>query len=319
MALQLIIDDRERVIAPYLATEFKNCPHIVKRLEIGDYAIVNSLTSVILAVFERKTLNDFAASIKDGRHNNKDKMIALRKSTGCKVFYIIEGNPFTRPTQSVARIPYYVIESAIFHLMMRDNIFVLYTKDPQHTIGVLMRFMKSAENLEKKMADVDGVCEPHCEINAIDSLTQKPQVNKLNILRKMWAQFAGISSITADVFIARYSVRQALEGIPAEELANLRMGNGAKLGKKAIVSLTAPTKPIDRILACVPRVSIDIARKIVAQPLIMQCLAAEKPVNFEEITAEKLADIEVSPKRKLGKKLANDIIEYIGAKWAEKK
>jgi ERCC4-type nuclease len=60
--LIVIADDRERKgeIIQFLS-EMKNVSLGIKRLSLGDYVVDNRL------VFERKTLQDFALSIIDGR------------------------------------------------------------------------------------------------------------------------------------------------------------------------------------------------------------------------------------------------------------
>jgi len=60
--ITVIADDRERKseVIQFL-TEMKNVSVGIKRLSLGDYLVDNRL------VFERKTLNDFALSIIDGR------------------------------------------------------------------------------------------------------------------------------------------------------------------------------------------------------------------------------------------------------------
>ena len=60
--ISVIADDRERKseVIQFLS-EMKNVSVAIKRLSLGDYLVDNRL------VFERKTLNDFALSIIDGR------------------------------------------------------------------------------------------------------------------------------------------------------------------------------------------------------------------------------------------------------------
>jgi Fanconi anemia group M protein len=60
--IAVIVDDRESKseVIKFLS-ETKNVSVGIKRLSLGDYLVDNRL------VFERKTLNDFALSIIDGR------------------------------------------------------------------------------------------------------------------------------------------------------------------------------------------------------------------------------------------------------------
>ncbi len=60
--ITVIAGDRERKSeAIQFLSKMKNVSVAIKRLSLGDYLVDNRL------VFERKTLNDFALSIIDGR------------------------------------------------------------------------------------------------------------------------------------------------------------------------------------------------------------------------------------------------------------
>lgn len=145
--LTLIIDDRERIIFKHLNTELTEVNYAIKRLEVGDYAILYE--NKVIASFERKSYNDFACSINDNRHQNKQKMLKLQKDTGCAIYYIIEGPAFQSPNKKFNRKPYWVIEGAIDRLVIRDKFNILYTKDTLNTVQRLARFVKSMETLIK--------------------------------------------------------------------------------------------------------------------------------------------------------------------------
>ena len=60
--ITVIADDREiKSEVIHFLLEMKNVSVAIKRLSLGDYLVDNRL------LFERKTLNDFALSIIDGR------------------------------------------------------------------------------------------------------------------------------------------------------------------------------------------------------------------------------------------------------------
>lgn len=143
----LVIDDREQKVYPHLLVEAAEINYVKRRITVGDYVLVNRKTKQILAVFERKSLEDFGASLKDGRHLNHKNLTDLRKTTGCRIIYILEGPAHPKPTQTFARIEYSKIESCVFHLMMRDNILPMLTMNTQHTVQKLVSFIKSMCNL----------------------------------------------------------------------------------------------------------------------------------------------------------------------------
>jgi ERCC4-type nuclease len=81
--MELIIDNRERDILNILS-DFKTA-----NLDHGDIMITHN--SQVFAIFERKTLSDLAASIKDGRYHNQKKSL-LESYDANKLYYIISSN-----------------------------------------------------------------------------------------------------------------------------------------------------------------------------------------------------------------------------------
>ena len=141
----IIADARERAVVLFLESALTTS-HLItgRQVNTGDYLICRSTTPpTISACIERKTLQDFAASFKDGRHANIQKMRNLQASTGCQLYYIIEGPAFPALTRRFAHIPYANILSAITNLMVRDNIMVIQTEDEMHTAKRLADLVKA--------------------------------------------------------------------------------------------------------------------------------------------------------------------------------
>src|SRR5882762_5214242 len=90
---KLIIDTRESAVSCH-KDAFTMITTEIAQIAVGDYAILRQFgeQETIIAIFERKTYPDYGASLKDGRHQNKDKLLALRRKTNCRVFYIMEGH-----------------------------------------------------------------------------------------------------------------------------------------------------------------------------------------------------------------------------------
>lgn len=267
----LIIDTRERNVTRH-AHEFEGINYEIKQITTADYVITYG--DSIVTAFERKSLEDFAASIKDGRSDNKKKLLELRKKTGCAIVYIIEGDPFPRPTECYGNIPYRFIESSIFHLMVRDNITVLRTQDTLGTASALARFVQSMNTLVPKMdlnerkknggfpAD-DAVTE----INITEELTRKHVRSDHEIARELWSCFPGISTETADVYAAKWSIADIVcEKIPRAEITNFKMANGRKISKKVVTSLTGISNPVEvRLLSCIEGISTATAKELTGE------------------------------------------------------
>jgi len=143
--MELVIDDREKAISNLLQ-ENSEIKYTVKRITIGDYSLI--LNDNIEMIVERKTLKDLASSILDGRKDNIAKLIELRLQTNCKIAYIIEGNT-PNYNRKINRIPYKNLLAHLDHLMMRDNVFILYTKSPEDTLERLTYLLKNISTIKK--------------------------------------------------------------------------------------------------------------------------------------------------------------------------
>jgi ERCC4-type nuclease len=188
MSLILSADDREKFVYPFLGNHFSDKKEQLKkvRLTVGDFAISNS-DQKILAAFERKTLKDYSAGLKDGRYENVSELIKLRNDTGCSVVFIIENKTsYPSLTKKYGGIPFKNILASIDLLTFRSNIHVIWTKDPEHTATRLhdffQRYIKIAsDNVKGRVSaalrhvgpteesKVDGVAESLHPSNAINS------------------------------------------------------------------------------------------------------------------------------------------------------
>ena len=127
MCAKLIVDNREN-IKEILHDKLDNVEF--KNLCIGDYCFkVNEEDFLII---ERKTIADYAASIKDGRNREQKKRL---KSQPVKFIYLVEGN-LTKDNSSFSynKVNKDTIVSSIINTIMRDDIQVFHTYDVNETI-----------------------------------------------------------------------------------------------------------------------------------------------------------------------------------------
>ena len=150
MAGVLYVDDRERAIINLIS---QSCPKKVERLTCGDYAIAiqqpGSSSWILKAVIERKTLDDYGASLKDGRHYNVQNLINARKDTGCDIHYLIEGPLNPPPDREFAGIPYKNIESSIRNLKTRYGIIITHRQDQFGTAAELEALLASYMHVQQ--------------------------------------------------------------------------------------------------------------------------------------------------------------------------
>lgn len=129
MDVTLIIDNRETILKDMFKGVFavRN-----ENLVLGDAIVM--VGECPLVVFERKTLSDLAASVKDGRYKSqKTKMMENVERE--KLYYIIEGvfDFCSVDDVYISGISKKALVSCIINTLVRDNIKVLMTKNVQET------------------------------------------------------------------------------------------------------------------------------------------------------------------------------------------
>lgn len=108
-------------------------------LELGDITIKydsNDNIDNIFLVFERKTVADLIASIKDGRYKEqKARLFASYQRS--QITYIIEGDN-ALASQSYAKNSTNMLLGAYYHSMFRDNIRIIFVKNISETTTFLL-------------------------------------------------------------------------------------------------------------------------------------------------------------------------------------
>ena len=101
--------------------------HKIKKIQlpIGDVVLEDNLGNTIL-IFERKTLYDLAASIKDGRYNEQSFRLDKENIHNHNIVYIIEGD-IERYNEKRGRIVKKVLISSMFSLMYYKGFSVMRT------------------------------------------------------------------------------------------------------------------------------------------------------------------------------------------------
>lgn len=306
----LAIDNRERAILEH-RHHFDHIPNRPMQMTVGDYAVCRG--DKILAIIERKSLEDYAASLKDGRHANKNKMTKLRDDVGCRVIYIVEG-PLDPPADKLfGRTPYKYIENSIYHLMIRDHILVLRSRDTVDTSKKLARFVESMTTIEWSPSEVYDLTTG-CEITGSDEvrnanpdavLRADRSKTDSDVLRELWACFKGITIETAEHYIRRWSLADVIlkkiprdgPGSPSAVIINNR-----HIMKRTQVELLDP--PIElkkRLLAGIPGISVKSAEEILDQIALDVML---------EIGLEEVKQVQIGKKQKaLGEAKAKQLLK----------
>ena len=285
--MKLVIDSRERKIIDILLRDGHD--FITNNLPVGDIILCDDdgvenieSTSVLdhasaiydpnesLAVcarkyiiIERKTLDDLASSIVDGRYREqKHRLIATSMAEKCDILYIIEGvlsssknstssrgssKKSSSPTRTVGSN---VLFGAVISTMMRDGIKIVQTKNPETTVDFILQLKKRYE--EKSIFPVQAgekINDDHA-VAVAQQLQHDAReiagVKKENMTKEIFfmvclISLPGISSLTAKAIIKKYSSMSQIYGdgkeIVYDNIRNITTSNGRRIGDKKALTL----------------------------------------------------------------------------------
>lgn len=131
--IDIVIDNRESALYTNICErdlEKYTCSIKIekKQLDLGDIHIIHLNNTYII---ERKTVNDLISSIKDGRYKEQKYRLL---SSGCKITYIIEGDDIISSKQN----KYDLLSSVYMHLIYRDNISLIFTRNISETATFIL-------------------------------------------------------------------------------------------------------------------------------------------------------------------------------------
>jgi ERCC4-type nuclease len=134
--VDLLVDSREAAVCAALDDL---TPYRRLQLVTSDFSL--SVCGKLRAVYERKTLADLAASIKDGRMGNNAKLVEARERNGGSVLivYIIEGSANTNPASKIGGIAFGTMLSVLDGLMLRYGAHIVWTRGAEDTAKYLAR------------------------------------------------------------------------------------------------------------------------------------------------------------------------------------
>jgi len=142
--VSLIVDNREN-IKEILKQQTKITNISFENLLIGDYCF--KIDNEPFLIIERKTITDYASSIKDGRNREQKKRLLSQKAYK---LYLVEGN-LSKNNSSFCynKVDKHTIISSIINTIIRDKINVFHTSDINETIFFIESVYRKLEKQGK--------------------------------------------------------------------------------------------------------------------------------------------------------------------------
>ena len=172
-----------------------------------------------IVIFERKTLNDLAASIRDGRYKEQSfRLIETAAATGFhthNIVYIIEGD-LARYDERHTQITKTALQSAMVSLMYYKGFSVIRTMNVGETAEFIIHFadkvakesadgMRPAYHDEEARATTATTTTPAQSYSEVSAKKEKRDyITRENIGEIMLAQVPGVSAKMASAILAKY-------------------------------------------------------------------------------------------------------------------
>ncbi len=156
----MVVDTHEKIIPQvqkYFNDHFGQIPISTETLDVGDFLF--KWNDKDLIVIERKTIPDLMSSIKsDGRYREQKKRLkaATQLDPGLRVYYLIEGQLGSRPTdryftEKDRKTAY----SASVNTLVRDGIPVMRTESLTDTLRTLGKIWECINKEGDKLVHLD--------------------------------------------------------------------------------------------------------------------------------------------------------------------
>lgn len=218
-------------------------PHGVKRgrLDLGDVRVRSHLDEEL--VFERKSIADWAASIRDGRYHEQKQRFLQTQSVEApsQLVYIIEGDRVPDFDGHTGGIANRSLNAALLMTQLRDGIAVIHSQDTRHSADAVLyvanRLGQGALN-----------ARPAKDLACLDSSARKRKRENLDdpraALRAMLCALPGISQEKATALVEAFPTLRRLSNATPEAIANVKAGAAKRrIGSALAARLAGLTRP----------------------------------------------------------------------------
>ena len=264
--MKLYIDSREPKQIINLITNYNNNAKeqfeiIIKSLDLGDYLIEYEDKSLIL--FERKSLSDLEASIKDGRYSEQSYRLNECVIANHNIIYLIEGSLINYKNKNFVNSLY----SSLLTLNYLKGFSVLNSINTIETAEIIYRFVnkllreksKNGHYINKEVKQNEKISSVNIEITNENSennensesnnmkndyvyalkTSKKSNITKDNINIIMLMQIPNVNVVSATAIIEKYKTLKELVGALEgdNECLNNMCANNRKISSNVIKSI----------------------------------------------------------------------------------
>ena len=215
-------------------------------LPVGDVILSSSDGETDYIVFERKSLADLAASIRDGRYKEQSLRLQAFPNVHChNVVYIIEGD-FARYNERFSKIGKGALQSAMCSLNYYKGFSVVRTMSVMETYELVHSYANKLAaspapygHYQDEEGGVGASPPPYCGVLKVKQVKCE-NITPQNIGEIMLCNIPSVSTKTAAVIMKKYptmrALMDALKG-SADCLDDIRLETQRKLSKQCIQNI----------------------------------------------------------------------------------
>lgn len=191
------IDTRENDLLINMNLLFKEHSHeiITKQLPLGDIILLDNKENEKI-IFERKSLYDLAASIKDGRYNEQSFRLNEYSCHNHNIIYIIEGD-FDKYNPIKGRIDKKTLYSALITLNYYKGFSVFKTKSMNETCELIINYADKLQKDTTRESFYGGGEKKEINYSQVLKMQKKNNITVENIGEIMLSNIPSVSNKTA--------------------------------------------------------------------------------------------------------------------------
>lgn len=303
----VVADTREKKVITLWPSD--GIPLHVVQMNVGDFAIVKD--GKLIVSIERKTWADLAGTITDAsRRTNHLKMLQAKESTGCLVFYLIEGRCKSHYGPIRAR----TLRSFLMHRQF-EGINVIYSLNETDTCETIAELCQSLTTYASKISGGGNLTQALMSKEKLGGTqVENPQEAGMlgairNITEQAGAELANRGYRLADLY---YSLKvgngEEYSKLTKEAWADMRMiVSKHNAARSCIMSLSSESKASvviqQKVLSKINGVSANTAKAIIAKHTLSEIILGK-------VSAEDLQKI-VPAKKPIKSSVAKRIISLL--------
>ena len=211
--MKLVIDSRETQLLKLLEGNDKVES---RQLMLGDALLLDE-SGTVYVVIERKSVQDLASSINDGRYAEQSARLDACGTPNHNIVYIIEGS--VPAYRSRGRVTTQILRSSIVSLNVYKGFSVMCTTGLSETKEYLLSLLAKVEkNIGQGKPLYSEGCTLHYD--ETQSMTKLGKATPDTIAKHMLCQVPGVSTTMAGALLRGHKFRELME-LPQESIDTL--------------------------------------------------------------------------------------------------